>query len=54
MGSQKRLISLLANEDNRQDVAKLEEPFLEEEVFISLLDLNGDKALRLDNFLIAF
>ena len=27
MGSQKRLISLLANEDNRQDVAKLEEPF---------------------------
>ena len=39
---------------NRQDAVKLEEPFTEEEVFNTLLALNGDKAPRSDYFSMAF
>lgn len=37
-----------------QDAAKLEEPFLREEVLAALSDLKKDKAPRLDGFLTAF
>ena len=39
-----------------QDAESLEDPFLEEEVsfFFFLLELNGDKAVGLDGFLMAF
>ena len=37
-----------------QDAAKLEEPFCEEELFIALSELNGDKALGPDDFSLAF
>ena len=33
---------------------KIEEPFTEEEVFAALFELNGDKALGLDGFSMAF
>lgn len=36
------------------DVSKLEEPFLEKEVYSALLDLNRNKALRPYGFLMAF
>ena len=39
---------------NVQDVVKLEEMILKEEVLNALLDLNGDKAPGLDGFLMAF
>ena len=37
-----------------EDVAKLEVAFSEEEVFLALCELNGDKVPRLDEFTIAF
>ena len=37
-----------------QDATKLEAPFCEEEVFFALLELNRDKASRLDGFSLAF
>lgn len=37
-----------------QEARKLEKPFLEEEVFAALLELNGDKAPGLDGFSMAF
>lgn len=37
-----------------QNATKLEELFREEEVFIALSDFNGDKALGLDGFSMAF
>ena len=37
-----------------QDAGKLEEPFREEELFIALSELNGDKALGPDDFSLAF
>lgn len=37
-----------------QDAAKLEEPFLREEVLAALSDLKKDKAPRLDGFVTAF
>lgn len=36
------------------EVALLEEPLFEVEVFNALLDLGGDKALGLDGFSLAF
>lgn len=36
------------------DATKLVEPFLKEEVFKALLDLNGDKALGPNGFSMAF
>ena len=36
-----------------EDVRNLELPFKEEEVFIALNDMEGDKALGLDGFLVA-
>ena len=39
---------------NRQDAAKLEEPFTKEEVFNALSALNGDKTPGLDGFSMAF
>ena len=37
-----------------EDATKVEEPFTEEEVFAALSELNGDKALGLDSFSMAF
>ena len=37
-----------------EDAAKLEEAFIENEVFSTLSELNRDKALGLDGFSIAF
>ena len=39
---------------HNQDATNLEEPFREEEVFIALSKLNGDKTLRPDGFSLAF
>ena len=39
---------------SEEEAARLELPFTEEEVFIALNDLNGDKAPGLDGFTIAF
>ena len=41
-------------EIGRDVAAKLEDPFIVEEVFTALSDLNGDKAPGLDGFSIAF
>ena len=39
---------------NSNDARNLELPFREEEVFTALNDMEGDKALRLDDFTLAF
>lgn len=39
---------------NRQDATKLEDPFVENEVFNALLDLNRDKALGSNGFSMTF
>ena len=39
---------------NEGEASNLERPFTEEEVFLALSVLNGDKAPRLDGFTIAF
>ena len=45
---------LLFSKLGNREVSGLEMSFTEEEVFSALLDLNGDKALGLDGFTIAF
>ncbi|RVW27813.1 hypothetical protein CK203_107071 [Vitis vinifera] len=50
-----RYFHRMANAHKRRiDVARLEEPFREEEVSSALLELNGDKASGPDGFTIAF
>ena len=44
------LLKLLSNENS----IKLEETFMEKEVFEALIDLNKDKASRPDGFSLAF
>ena len=46
--------SLALSEIESESTTKIEEPFTEEEVFAALFKLNGDKALGLDCFSMAF